>query len=245
MWVILSKMKWLNISFLVYTVNGQVQQACENLESNEDFLLCREKADNSLFSCVAQCQDDLECSSRCNREYAQKLEECPCKSGCPTGCPCPNYECHSSVLALNTWMREPWFLFIYFFKKQKSLSRKSNNPPTLLHPNGDFTTTDFNFTIPPLVDVELSCSLVWKDRMFIFGGSSRRRQILEIDNCILKPVGTLQFEFRDGACTVDAYSSIYLCFSSGDDGRLCRKGSLMLSLILLLWKQAKYSSKGN
>ena len=33
--------------------------------------------------------------SKCNTDFLENFENCPCESGCPNGCPCPNYDCPS------------------------------------------------------------------------------------------------------------------------------------------------------
>ena len=46
--------------------------------------------------CIINCPPgDVECFSVCSREYQSQLEMCPCESGCPQGCPCPEYQCPS------------------------------------------------------------------------------------------------------------------------------------------------------
>ena len=30
--------------------------------------------------------------SNCHRTYDEDIKDCPCQSGCPSGCPCPNYD---------------------------------------------------------------------------------------------------------------------------------------------------------
>ena len=45
----------------------------------------------------------------------------------------------------------------------------------------------------------------------VFGGLNQKRQISLIDQCSLNRVGTLEFNFNNGACTT-AYDQVYLCF---------------------------------
>ena len=30
---------------------------------------------------------------RCELHFNEQVKQCPCNDGCPTGCPCPNYDC--------------------------------------------------------------------------------------------------------------------------------------------------------
>ena len=47
-----------------------------------------------------------------------------------------------------------------------------------------------------------SCSVSWKNKMFIFGGTAyEKRQIAQIEDCKLKKVGELQFDLDFGTCT--------------------------------------------
>ena len=48
--------------------------------------------------CILTCSpSDPECLTSCSREYQINLETCPCRSGCPAGCPCPDYECPATT----------------------------------------------------------------------------------------------------------------------------------------------------
>ena len=48
--------------------------------------------------CIVKCgEGDVECLSSCLREYDENLKTCPCQLGCPSGCPCPNYECPTTT----------------------------------------------------------------------------------------------------------------------------------------------------
>ena len=53
---------------------------------------------NEIYAaCASECTDDPACISSCAREYAENLEKCPCSSGCPSGCPCPDYDCQADT----------------------------------------------------------------------------------------------------------------------------------------------------
>ena len=48
---------------------------------------------------------DEACFQNCAREYDKNLENCPCQEKCPTGCPCPDYQCPTRTTAdLETWV---------------------------------------------------------------------------------------------------------------------------------------------
>ena len=91
---------------------------------------------------------------------------------------------------------------------------------------GGFKKLDFSFS--PDTEVYHSCSLVFNDILYVFGGTKQRRQISRVNGCGLVRVGTLNFDLDLGACTV-SQNKILLCFdnsvSKGDQGRVCRKAS--------------------
>ena len=70
-----------------------------------------------------------------------------------------------------------------------------------------------------------SCGLTWKSRYYVFGGETFQRQISRIDNCALKSVGQLPFNFEAGACTNVVDTKIYLCFDSEDNKRCFQASS--------------------
>ena len=43
-----------------------------------------------------------ECEMECQNESKVEYENCPCQANCPTGCPCPNYQCSNSTITTTT-----------------------------------------------------------------------------------------------------------------------------------------------
>ena len=76
------------------------------------------------------------------------------------------------------------------------------------------------------VEVYQSCSVVFKGAMFVFGGAKENRKIAQVTtkDCGLKRLGSLSFDFVQGACTVIEGDEIMLCFDvkANDQGRICR-----------------------
>ena len=98
---------------------------------------------------------------------------CPCQSGCPDGCPCPDYVCPSTspdILILNTF--------------------SSSNLPRLTNSNGK-DDSDIDFIMGENTQVERSCSLTWRGEHYVFGGSSKEKQVSKIIGCELKSIGKL------------------------------------------------------
>ena len=73
-----------------------------------------------------------------------------------------------------------------------------------------------------------SCSINWNNQLFIFGGhlTKHRRQISRLTGHKLEKVGSLNFEHRQGSCSVMANKVIYLCFGLySDDSQRCRRST--------------------
>ena len=66
-----------------------------------------------------------------------------------------------------------------------------------------------------------SCGATYQNNFYIFGGDLNANQILRVENCQLKSIGTLPFDFINGACGTDG-PSIILCFSA-NEYQLCRQ----------------------
>ena len=85
---------------------------------------------------------------------------------------------------------------------------------------------DIEFHYGDGTEVISSCSLTWKGEFYVFGGSSKRRQISKLDGCELKQIGQLESLFVSGACATVAEEN--LCFSVYPDDvewRKCRVSS--------------------
>ena len=73
-----------------------------------------------------------------------------------------------------------------------------DNVPLLMDSNGDLKP--INFEIEPVTEVRMSCSATINGEFYIFGGSTRRRQISKIIDCSLQRVGDLPYELYFPAC---------------------------------------------
>ena len=143
------------------------------------------------------------CVGVCSRDYQHKKEQCPCQSGCPDGCPCPDYECpdnsRKAVLVLNTYL--------------------SYNTPQIINGAGE----NFTVTYGRNTEVEHSCSITWRGEFYVFGGSTHTTQISKLSGCALERIGTLAFQHSWGACANVNEESVYLCFNVGSaDSKKCR-----------------------
>ena len=77
--------------------------SCYDYELNNDFVKCRDELEVEYLSCLYNCNHDTLCMSTCHRTYDENIMHCPCQPGCPSGCPCPNYDgCISPTTTTST-----------------------------------------------------------------------------------------------------------------------------------------------
>ena len=76
----------------MYSCLGCAFCSCYDYESNSDFLKCRDELEVEYLGCLYNCNHDTLCMSTCHRTYDENIKHCPCQPGCPSGCPCPNYD---------------------------------------------------------------------------------------------------------------------------------------------------------
>ena len=81
--------------------------------------------------------------------------------------------------------------------------------------------TDFTFTSG--TEVYHSCSIVWRDEMFVFGGDKKKHQISKVENCQLKLVGQLSMVMDLGACTNVGNELVFICFHDTNDSSTRKK----------------------
>ena len=99
-------------------------------------------------------------------------------------------------------------------------TRDGNSTAVLVNIAGGFTKLPFTFDIG--TEVSDSCSLMWNDNMYVFGGDNNKQQISRVSRCGLELISKLNFDFQSGACTA-TQGKILLCFSiSNHEGRVCR-----------------------
>ena len=72
-------------------------------------------------------------------------------------------------------------------------------------------------------EVENSCSVTWKNELFIFGGFRERQQISKLEGCSIRKIGDLGFNHVSAACASVSDNIIYLCFNyqNRDSQKLC------------------------
>ena len=82
----------------------------------------------------------------------------------------------------------------------------------MINYRGDAKSLDFKFG--DRTEVKFSCSVVWQGFMYIFGGTTRERQISRVHDCYLNRIGNLGFDLTGGTCAAVNDASIYWCFTS-------------------------------
>ena len=87
----------------------------------------------------------------------------------------------------------------------------------------------FNFTYDDETEVDGSCSVIWQNENYVFGGYNKRRQIAKLDGCRLRHIGELAFDHAYAGCANVKNEQILLCFNlcwdSSSDGDKCRSST--------------------
>ena len=97
-----------------------------------------------------------------------------------------------------------------------------SHTPRLIGETGELSTR-FNLNGQ---EVESSCGVTFQNILFIYGGQSNTRQILQVTDCSLSPIGTLPFDHDAGACE-SSNGIIVLCFDT-NDAKQCRQATTPL-----------------
>ena len=179
--------------------HGNCEQGCDECDSSyckchtdgdsQDKKECLDKLDLLYVTCIINCDYDEVCVSNCVREHNQDVSKCPCNEGCPSGCPCPDYECGMTTEITTTTEK---------LTTIESTTKTTTIPTTTTPPDGDtilaltsggpyagpegaalirndyylgnLTVEIDNFQYPANTAVYYSCSLTWKNTMLVFGG---------------------------------------------------------------------------
>jgi len=194
--------------------------SCKNPSTLPDYQLCEDEVNSKLLECINNCGDDLACVSQCSRQFDQDFNQCPCNEDCPGGCPCPNYECTATTTtaAVTTTAQSSSSSVFILYSHKHSWEWKR---PLVTDISGK---ADYNiwFTIEDVytqggAGAQGACSVTYKNQMLVFGGAKRHGdQISRIDECRLRRIGTIPFQFRVGGCAV-SQGKIFLCFTEDDN----------------------------
>ena len=72
-------------------------------------------------------------------------------------------------------------------------------PVVTVNLNGEQNEVDC-FQPQPNTDAYLSCSIIWQNKLHVFGGHAVKRQISRLDGYQLHNIGALDFDFSFGSC---------------------------------------------
>ena len=179
--------------------------------------MIRQKAhyDQLYTACIISCPiEDVECIGECARTHHDNMLKCPCQEGCPSGCPCPDYECPSSdttTVSTTTTTEtatspKPAYSDVLILNQYNS-----DNPAVITNASGK-DDRSINFQFGENTEVKYSCGVTFRNEHFIFGGNTLKTQISQVVGCKLKNIGQLTFQHQLGGCANIQDQSIYLCF---------------------------------
>ena len=197
---------------------------CHDYETSLNYLECSDFYEGLYHECMFNCPaNDWHCIAACSRELDENLKNCPCRSLCPNGCPCPNYECPEVTTTAASTETTP-------AKRKNSVLVLSTydgyKHPVITDANGR-ENYNFYFRFGENTSIYYSCSMIYKNDLFVFGGhpnnGDERRQISKLVGCKLKRIGTLDFDHYNAPCTNFNDEKVYLCFNNHpSDYKRCR-----------------------
>ena len=148
-------------------------EACDSDEININYKKCLDDLQAVYGQCTLDCYppvgapDDIAtCVVGCSDAFIDDHNNCPCQAGCPEGCPCDDYDCQIddstddySVLVLQ--------------------HGGGNNKldPFVIDFNGS-VNKEVTFRFEDNTDVYAACSVLYRERWYVFGGNYQPRQVI-------------------------------------------------------------------
>ena len=155
---------------------------------------------------------DLTSPKECENVYRFDLENCPCNSKCPQGCPCDRklFQLRNTPIDLDAWSAKSYECETSVLVLSSRLSNTSVLVSNLgqSHIEDDFITG--NWADNTDVQIFESCSVMRNGKITIFGGRENKRQISVVENCEIRRVTTMPFDFRLGGCVTDDSEGNYV-----------------------------------
>ena len=132
---------------------------CTDPERNEQYQNCRGKAEDAYRACSWPCHHDFDCIVECEIAFRYQMDNCPCQTNCPRGCPCDDYECEANVLVLN--------------------SRSNASALVSAFGDGQAESVFIGGEWEDITEVQIheSCSVIRNGKVTIFGGREATRQV--------------------------------------------------------------------
>ena len=103
------------------------------------------------------------------------------------------------------------------------VNSKGSNLPLLTDLHGKHDPNLY-FEFGENTEVDGSCSIVWQNQIYIFGGHYKHYQVSRVDNCVLHGIGNMAISHVNGACAaIEQKNLVLLCFDSSDTkhGKQC------------------------
>ena len=145
-------------------------EACDSDEININYKKCLDDLQDVYGQCTLDCYaaggpDVGTCVVACSDTFIDDHTNCPCQAGCPEGCPCGNYDCQIddstddySVLVL------------------QHAGGNNKMDPFVIDFNGS-VNKDVTFRFEDNTDVYAACSVLYRERWYVFGGNYQPRQV--------------------------------------------------------------------
>ena len=144
-------------------------EECDSDDINVNYKKCLEDLQDVYGECTLDCYAtqpfDPDCILDCSNSFVGDHDNCPCQTGCPKGCPCENYDCQIddstddySVLVLQ--------------------HGGGNNKldPFVIDFNGS-VNKEVTFRFEDNTDVYAACSVLYREKWYVFGGNYQPRQV--------------------------------------------------------------------
>ena len=114
--------------------------------------------------------------------------------------------------------------FLFFFKDFLAINtnRYGSKRAFSINLRSGYKQLDFEFGYD--TEVDRSCSLLWKNQYYVFGGWAKTRQVSMVNGNRLERKGILDFNHFRGACTLLNQLTIVLCFDR-DAEKVCRQSN--------------------
>ena len=127
-------------------------------------------AESHLGECNLDCYEyygdssEWVCHYECSVDFIDDYENCPCQKGCPNGCPCDQYkEC----------LREDQELSVLVLQHGGGDNKLD---PFIIDFYGN-VNTDTDFSFEENTDINGACSVIYREKAYIFGGVFNPRQV--------------------------------------------------------------------
>jgi len=181
--------------------------------------LCYEAGLSDLNSCSESCSG--ESCIQCQEDFEDFLNDCPCQSYCKDGCPCDHWDCNfgptkttavstqtsSSVTtpSSNSTISGEFILVLFGVSERFMFDRKTGEKWPL-----------YSFENPDNLNINGGCSVVYKNDMLIFGGSSIKTSIVKVESCKIQKIQDLPYSkmFCHDCKVYEPEDYVMICFPS-------------------------------